>query len=248
MAKDRQNRYATASEFKNDLLTFMNGGVPMAAAFNPLTDLTNMKARKQAEMDAATVPMAPATDAPTQAFNPVTGQFEAVPNPNGGVETKTRAEQRAKAAQERKKKQIIIASVVGSIVVLLAVIGIFFALNGHQNTADLVSVPDFTDTSNISQARVEEQLKALGLKLDARDDSTSSQPKGTITKQNPKGGKKVAKGSTVSVWFSTGPQAVSVPDVSGKTQEEAKGILEAAGFKIGNVMTVDSAPSRKTRW
>ena len=247
MAKDRQNRYATASEFKNDLLTFMNGGVPMAAAFNPLTDLTNMKARKQAEMDAATVPMAPATDAPTQAFNPVTGQFEAVPNPNGGVETKTRAEQRAKAAQERKKKQIIIASVVGSIVVLLAVIGIFFALNGHKNTADLVSVPDFTDTSNISQARVEEQLKTLGLKLDARDDATSSQPKGTITKQNPKGGKKVAKGSTVSVWFSTGPQAVSVPDVSGKTQEEAKGILEAAGFKIGNVMTVDSASIEKDK-
>ena len=88
-------------------------------------------------------------------------------------------------------------------------------------------------------------LKALGLKLDARDDSTSSQPKGTITKQNPKGGKKVAKGSTVSVWFSTGPQAVSVPDVSGKTQEEAKGILEAAGFKIGNVMTVDSASIEK---
>ena len=179
--------------------------------------------------------------------SPVTGQFEAVPNPNGGVETKTRAEQRAKAAQERKKKQIIIASVIGSIVVLLAVIGIFFALNGHKNTADLVSVPDFTDTSNISQARVEEQLKALGLKLDARDDSTSSQPKGTITKQNPKGGKKVAKGSTVSVWFSTGPQAVSVPDVSGKTQEEAKGILEAAGFKIGNVMTVDSASIEKDK-
>ena len=232
---------------ENDLLTFMNGGVPMAAAFNPLTDLTNMKARKQAEMDAATVPMAPATDAPTQAFNPVTGQFEAVPNPNGGVETKTRAEQRAKAAQERKKKQIIIASVIGSIVVLLAVIGIFFALNGHQNTADLVSVPDFTDTSNISQARVEEQLKTLGLKLDARDDATSSQPRGTITKQNPKGGKKVAKGSTVSIWFSTGPQAVSVPDVSGKTQEEAKGILEAAGFKIGNVMTVDSASIEKDK-
>ena len=39
MAKDRQNRYATAAEFKNDILTFMNGGVPVAAAFNPLTDL-----------------------------------------------------------------------------------------------------------------------------------------------------------------------------------------------------------------
>lgn len=89
MAKDRQNRYATASEFKNDLLTFMNGGVPMAAAFNPLTDLTNMKARKQAEMDANTVAMTPAGEtAATQAFNPVTGQFEAVPNPQNGVSTK----------------------------------------------------------------------------------------------------------------------------------------------------------------
>ena len=45
MAKDRQNRYATAAEFKNDILTFMNGGVPVAAAFNPLTDLANVKGR-----------------------------------------------------------------------------------------------------------------------------------------------------------------------------------------------------------
>ena len=87
MAKDRQNRYATASEFKNDLLTFMNGGVPMAAAFNPLTDLTNMKARKQAEMTANTVAMTPAGETTvTQAFNPVTGQFEAVPNPQVGCQ------------------------------------------------------------------------------------------------------------------------------------------------------------------
>ena len=247
MAKDRQNRYATASEFKNDLMTFMNGGVPMAAAFNPLTDLTNMKARKQAEMDAATVPMAPATDAPTQAFNPVTGQFEAVPNQNAALATKTRAEQRAKEAQERKKKKIIIGSVIGGIVALLVIIGIVFMINSHKHTGNTVSVPDFTTTSNISEARVEEQLKALGLKLDAREDTTSSQPRGTVTKQNPKGGKKVAKGSTVSVWFSTGPQSVSVPDVSKHTQEEAKEILEAAGFKVGNVTTIDSATVAKDR-
>ena len=248
MAKDRQNRYATASEFKNDLMTFMNGGVPMAAAFNPLTDLTNMKARKQAEMDANTVAMTPATETTaTQAFNPVTGQFEAVPNPNAALATKTRTEQRAKEAQERKKKKIIIASVVGGIVALLAIIGIVFMLNGHKKTEDTVSVPDFTTTSNISEARVEEQLKALDLKLDAREDTTSSQPKGTITKQNPKGGKKVAKGSTVTVWFSTGPQSVSVPDVSKHTQEEAKEILEAAGFKVGNVTTIDSATVAKDR-
>ncbi|MDN6017861.1 MAG: Stk1 family PASTA domain-containing Ser/Thr kinase, partial [Bifidobacterium mongoliense] len=35
MAKDRQNRYATASEFKNDVLNFMNGRIPVAAACSP---------------------------------------------------------------------------------------------------------------------------------------------------------------------------------------------------------------------
>lgn len=248
MAKDRQNRYATASEFKNDLLTFMNGGVPMAAAFNPLTDLTNMKARKQAEMDANTVAMTPAGEtAATQAFNPVTGQFEAVPNPQNGVATKTRAEQRAEAAKARKKKQIIIGSVVGGLVALLVILGVFFMLNKSDSTTDMVEVPDFTATANISKARVEEQLTAKGLKLDAREDSDSSKPKGTITKQNPRGGKKVAKGSTVSVWFSTGPQSVAVPDVSNKSQDDAKSILEAAGFKVGNVRTVDNASIEKDK-
>lgn len=248
MAKDRQNRYATASEFKNDLLTFMNGGVPMAAAFNPLTDLTNMKARKQAEMTANTVAMTPAGEtAATQAFNPVTGQFEAVPNPQNGVATKTRAEQRAEAAKARKKKQIIIGSVVGGLVALLVILGVFFMLNKSDSTADMVEVPDFTATANISKARVEEQLAAKGLKLDAREDSDSSKPKGTITKQNPAGGKKVAKGSTVSVWFSTGPQSVAVPDVSNKSQDDAKSILEAAGFKVGNVRTVDNASIEKDK-
>ena len=248
MAKDRQNRYATASEFKNDLLTFMNGGVPMAAVFNPLTDLTNMKARKQAEMTANTVAMTPTGEtAATQAFNPVTGQFEAVPNPQNGVATKTRAEQRAEAAKARKKKQIIIGSVVGGLVALLVILGVFFMLNKSDSAADMVEVPDFTATTNVSEARVEEQLAAKGLKLDAREDSDSSKPKGTITKQNPRGGKKVAKGSTVSVWFSTGPQSVAVPDVSNKSQDDAKSILEAAGFKVGNVRTVDNASIEKDK-
>ena len=82
---------------------------------------------------------------------------------------------------------------------LLVILGVFFMLNKSDSTADMVEVPDFTATANISEARVEEQLAAKGLKLDAREDSDSSEPKGTITKQNPTGGKKVAKGSTVSV-------------------------------------------------
>lgn len=49
------------------------------------------------------------------------------------------------------------------------------------------------------------------------------------------------------MWFSTGPQSVAVPDVSNKSQDDAKSIPEAAGFKVGNVRTVDNASIEKDK-
>ncbi len=38
-----------------------------------------------------------------------------------------------------------------------------------------------------------------------------------------------------------------MPDVSNKSQDDAKSILEAAGFKVGNVRTVDNASIEKDK-
>ncbi|MSS12638.1 Stk1 family PASTA domain-containing Ser/Thr kinase [Bifidobacterium tsurumiense] len=232
MAKDRQNRYATAAEFKNDILAFMNGGVPVAAAFNPLTDLSNMRARKQAEQTATTAALNPAETAATQAFNPVTGQFEAV-QPQASTGLRTRAEQRAAAEKKRRKKRIIVASIVGGILIILAIAGAVWAFtSGNSAEADTVVVPTFTSTTTKDAA--EEKLTAVGLVMDARQDTDSTEPEGTFTKQSPSGGESVAKGSTVIVWFSAGPQSVSVPDVTDKSQDEARNLLEDAGFKVSS--------------
>ncbi|RSX52213.1 serine/threonine protein kinase [Bifidobacterium goeldii] len=247
MAKDRQNRYATAAEFKNDILTFMNGGMPVAAAFNPLTDLANMKARKQAEQDAATVPMNPndPTQA-TQAFNPVTGQFEAVPAANNNTATmlKSRAEQRAEAAKRKRRKQIIIGSVIAAAVLLLVIVGALFLMNEKAATETAV-VP--TITSSMTKVQAEEKIKAAGFEFEAVDDNDSGEPAGTFTgKQSPTGGSQAVKGSKVKVWFSTGPKMVSVPDVSDQTQDAAKAMLEDRGFKVSDVTKIaDSATVEK---
>ncbi len=238
MAKDRQNRYATASEFKNDILAFMNGGVPVAAAFNPLTDLANMRARKQAEQDAATMAMGMTDGAATQSFNPITGQVESA---NIAFSPSTRASQRA-TMQAQRRKRVVIGSIVGVLVTVLVLLGVLFMLNRSRATGDVV-VPTFMETTTQDAAR--EKLRALGLVPDIREDDHSSQPEGTFTKQSPRGGEHVASGSKVTVWFSVGPQSTRVPDVSGKTQEAARKMLERAGFKIANVRVEDSADIKK---
>jgi serine/threonine-protein kinase len=64
----------------------------------------------------------------------------------------------------------------------------------------------------------------------------SSQPKGVIFKQSPGAGASAPLGSAVTVWVSNGkkppPQEVKVPNVMGKTKQDAKSILQAAGFHV----------------
>ena len=248
MAKDRQNRYATASEFKTDILTYMNGGVPVAAAFNPLTDLSNMKACKEAERDLPTTPVEPHQQ-PTQAFNPVTGQFEQIPPANGAnaAALQSRAQQRAAAAKAKKRKKIIIGSVIAVLAVALVGAGVVFAMSGAPNKSaeDKVTIPEVCNAST-SKDNIKLKLETLGLKMTEKQDTDSTEPEGTCTKMSPDAGSKVAKGSAVKVWFSAGPQSTQVPDVKERSQEEARSILESAGFKVNaTVRTEDSADIAK---
>ncbi|MCH4209687.1 Stk1 family PASTA domain-containing Ser/Thr kinase [Bifidobacterium sp.] len=257
MAKDRQNRYATAAEFKNDVLTFMNGGVPVAAAFNPLTDLANMKARKQAEQTAATQalsPVSPSPTEPTQAFNPVTGQFEAVPvsaannTADIGATLGTRAEQRTAAAKRKRRRGFIIAAIIIALIVIASAVAAY-AYENRSKEPQLITVPTFT--AQTTRDRAKEKLTQLGLQFQAETDTDSTQPEGTLTKQDPEGGTSVKAGSTVRVWFSAGPQSENVPDVKGMTQDEARETLTKAGFDVNpttqSEMSADVDKDRVTR-
>ena len=251
MVKDRQNRYATAAEFKNDILTFMNGGVPVAAAFNPLTDLANVKARKAAEQQdgGATVPMsAVGAGQPTQAYNPATGQFEMVPaaqNPNEALAVKSRAEQRAEAARQKRKKKIIIASIISGVVLLAIIFGVIYTMS-RKSATEMGTVP--TITATMTKAQAKEKVTSAGFNFVEMQDSDSGEPAGTFTKQSPKGDTQAVKGSDVKVWFSVGPKSVTVPDLSDYTQEDARNALEKLGFKVSSVTkTADSATIEKDK-
>lgn len=242
MAKDRQNRYATAAEFKQDILTYMNGGMPVAASFNPLSDLTQTKTMRDAQNAANTVAYtSPATESgpATQAFNPQTGQFEAI---SGADTPQTRSQQRAAAIKKRRHKHIITACIIIAVLLIAGAIGGYAWYQNNQ--IKMVTVPTFSATT--TQARAKQQLEAVGLKLKAETDTNSTLPEGTFTKQTPKGGTSVEEGSTVTAWFSAGPKSVKVPDVTGYTQEEARNTLTQAGFDVNTtVQTEDSSTVQK---
>jgi serine/threonine-protein kinase len=62
-----------------------------------------------------------------------------------------------------------------------------------------------------------------------------------VIDQSPEASTTVDTGTTVTVTVSAGPGAVTVPDVSGQSEAQARQTLEQAGLKSGDNTTEDSA-------
>jgi eukaryotic-like serine/threonine-protein kinase len=76
------------------------------------------------------------------------------------------------------------------------------------------------------------QAQSGGYQLNQVADTNSTQPPGTITSQLPAPGTPITPGEVVTVHVSTGPPQVPVPDVRGLPVDQAKQILEQAGFQV----------------
>jgi beta-lactam-binding protein with PASTA domain/tRNA A-37 threonylcarbamoyl transferase component Bud32 len=80
------------------------------------------------------------------------------------------------------------------------------------------------------QANAEAKLRQDGFRVDTVQ-KTAEQPAGQVIGQDPTGGTKAKKGSTVTLTVSAGPQQVAVPQVVGLTVSSARGRLQKAGLE-----------------
>jgi eukaryotic-like serine/threonine-protein kinase len=76
------------------------------------------------------------------------------------------------------------------------------------------------------------RLQNAGLESSQREENSTTVEKGRVISASPGEGEKVDKGSQVTLVVSSGPEQVAVPDVSGKSFDEAQSTLQAAGFKV----------------
>ncbi len=92
-----------------------------------------------------------------------------------------------------------------------------------------IPVPDVLDQSEES---AREELETAGFQVDVVEAPSSSTPAGLVSAQNPDPGVEAARGSTVQITISTGPEQVRVPDVVGLSEGDAQDALEEEGFVV----------------
>lgn len=78
-------------------------------------------------------------------------------------------------------------------------------------------------------------LKKAGLNGEITTISFSKETPGTIISQDPPGGKKVKQGRTISLSVSAAEKKIPVPNLIGRTSEEAESLLSNAGLTLGTI-------------
>lgn len=120
------------------------------------------------------------------------------------------------------------AIIAGTVVVTLvasAAVGAYLVARSR-----LVAVPDVT---RLTQTAAIEALEDAGLAFEKAGTQVSVDvPAGSVISQTPAAGRRVKRGSLVSVVVSAGPQSFVVPDLIGSPADGARDALIAMGFEV----------------
>lgn len=144
-------------------------------------------------------------------------------------------------AQKKKKRKTIWAVVIGILVAiaLIAVVWWLIASNKNQEP-EQVAIPE--NIIGMSAIEAQRSLKDLGLVMEqGQAIASETVDKGKVAATDPKPGSMVDPGSTVTIQLSSGAAEITVPDVSGQTQDAARKTLEDAGLQVGSVKYEDDS-------
>lgn len=216
LEKDPARRFKDASEMRHILNDFLAG-----RPVNLGEDISGLKTQVMggvAPMNGTAV-MDPIKNTTDPNYAGVTRKFTTDDEPN-----------------EPKKNNSKV--IIGVIVAVLAVIGIVAAAMAFGNNGETATVPDVTNKP-IAEARAE--IQSAGFKVGTETEVYNSDiPTGSVVSTNPAAGEQAKKGSTININVSKGTEQVTVPDLKGKTADEAQKALAAAGLNSQQGDTVFS--------
>ncbi len=218
LAKDRDQRYASADAMLADLMRVSRGlgvSAPETSAW--------MGQTPRQDQTAATIPLsAAASPTSTVIANP--------PRQGQGAQTSpTNKANEEDEARARKRRAVLIGSLIA---LALLVIGTsVYALANWKTTPTTAAVPNVV---GYTQADAKAQVESAGFTWAIAADRVASDSvaEGSVVSTNPPGGEQAEEGSTITATLSSGPDSVVVPDsLVGMSPDEAKRAVEAVGLK-----------------
>ena len=93
------------------------------------------------------------------------------------------------------------------------------------------------DLTDVNQAEAESFLTGQGFQILVRQEASDAVEAGTVIRTDPAKGAELADGQTVSIWVSTGPETVTMPNVVDMTREAAWKLLG----EIQNINVVEQS-------
>lgn len=136
----------------------------------------------------------------------------------------------------------IIATVLIGIIIIVAIVSITGVFKKGRKPATTTEVTTTTEEEQkttkmpavvgYDEADATKQLEDLNIPYIIERDYTDKFEEGKVASQSIEFNTEIKEGDRVTLVISKGQKKASVPDVTGKTIDEAKSILEAAGFSV----------------
>ncbi len=209
-AKNPKNRYDTAREMHEDLLTALDDERMNEEEYKykyPESENDNRKKEKLKSDE-----------------DEITEDIKMIPKDEENQEE-------SEEQKEKKKKKVIIilGAVFGTILVTLT--GLFFLVPKLTSSKNVV-VPD-CEGKKVSAC--EKALQEVGFEVNTeiKTEASSKIKKNLVIKTNPEAGRSIKKGSKITIYKSTGEETVKLEDYTGKNAVEVKTLLETKyGLKV----------------
>ena len=226
LAKDPGMRYANAEALREDLRRYRSGEPVMALAGVTSAAAPPMRTGDTGSAANVTRAMPRTTAAPTQRPTTVMSRTAMIPQ---------------QRQPQRRNNWYGIAAFIALLALVAGGIVLFNILKNkdHAEAAqfeliDVVGKP----LDEATQALEDEGLAFTKVEL-----PTSGAVEGTVVKTDPVAGTIVTKNQSITVFYNPIKAPVPIPDVKGKTLEEATSILTGAGFTVSPTPTfvVDSS-------
>jgi uncharacterized repeat protein (TIGR01451 family) len=214
LAKDPNMRYANAEALRDDLRRYRSGEPVMALA--SVMGSTPPPARTGDTGSAANVTRA----MPRTTANPAQGSTT--------IMSRTSTVQQLPRDDARRNKWYGIAAFVALLALIAGGIVLFNVLK-NDNKATAFALADVVGQP------LDQATKALvdaGLAFNQIVLPTADAAEGAVVRTDPVAGTPVTAGRVIDVYYNPIKAPVPIPDVKGKTLDEATGILTGAGFTI----------------